>query len=259
VIRGVIMVNLKPDVTDEQVSARRDALEAVPFERRRSFTFGRDLNLVDDTVDLVMISEFDDEQAYRDWSVDPGHRTVSPQLLRPIAESHQPRPDPRLTPARPTLSNLDKEPVHATQLRQARPLPPRGLTAIGQGYPTSVRIGAVVVVIWLVVGLFAAARRAVFQHLRHELRAGPHHHHHHRHHLRGTADLHRDQPEGHLFDIAAEQVTVPAAAPAAGHQLPTLPPPAPPPEKPPPPENPDTPEAAGGVLARDTLAVLVKV
>jgi len=33
-----------------------------------------------------MISEFDDEQAYRDWSVDPGHGAVSAQLLRPIAE-----------------------------------------------------------------------------------------------------------------------------------------------------------------------------
>jgi hypothetical protein len=80
------MVDLKPDVTDEQVSALRDALAAVPFERRRSFTFGRDLNLVDDTVDLVMISEFDDERAYRDWSVDPAHRAVSTGFLRPIAE-----------------------------------------------------------------------------------------------------------------------------------------------------------------------------
>jgi hypothetical protein len=68
------------------VSALLDALAAVPFERRRTFTFGRDLSLVDDTVDLVMISEFDDERAYCNWSVDPAHRAVGGQLLRPIAE-----------------------------------------------------------------------------------------------------------------------------------------------------------------------------
>jgi hypothetical protein len=86
VIRSVIMVDLKPGVSDEQVAALRDALAAVPFERRRSFLLRRDLNLVENTVDLVLISEFDDEQAYRDWSVDPGHRAVSAQFLRPIAE-----------------------------------------------------------------------------------------------------------------------------------------------------------------------------
>lgn len=85
-IRSVIMVDLKPGVSDEQVAALRDALAAVPFARRRSFTLRRDLNLVENTVDLVLISEFDDEQAYRDWSVDPAHRAASAQYLRPIAE-----------------------------------------------------------------------------------------------------------------------------------------------------------------------------
>jgi hypothetical protein len=80
------MVVLLPGTTDEQVEAFRDALAAVPFERRRAFTFGRDLGLVENTVDIVMISDFDDEQAYRDWSVDPAHRAVSAQFLQPIAE-----------------------------------------------------------------------------------------------------------------------------------------------------------------------------
>lgn len=85
-IRSVIMVDLKPGTSEEQVAAFHDALVAVPFERRSAFTFGRDLDLVDNTVDLVMISDFDDEQAYRDWSVDPEHRRVSAEFLRPIAE-----------------------------------------------------------------------------------------------------------------------------------------------------------------------------
>jgi hypothetical protein len=80
------MVDLLPGTTDAQVEAFRDALAAVPFERRRAFTFGRDLDLVENTVDIVMISDFDDEQAYRDWSVDPAHRSVSAEFLHPIAE-----------------------------------------------------------------------------------------------------------------------------------------------------------------------------
>jgi hypothetical protein len=80
------MVDLKPGVTEAQVSALRDALGAIPFERRRSFALRRDLNLVENSVDLVLISEFDDVQAYRDWAVDPAHRAVSAQYLRPIAE-----------------------------------------------------------------------------------------------------------------------------------------------------------------------------
>jgi heme-degrading monooxygenase HmoA len=40
----------------------------------------------DNTVDLVMISDFDDEQAYRDWSRHPAHRTVSAEFLHPMAE-----------------------------------------------------------------------------------------------------------------------------------------------------------------------------
>lgn len=86
VIRSVIMVELKPGVTQRQVDAFFDALAAVPFERRRAFTLGRDLDLVANTVDLVMVSDFDDEDAYRDWSVDPAHRKVSDELLKPIAE-----------------------------------------------------------------------------------------------------------------------------------------------------------------------------
>ena len=79
------MVELRPGTSEQQVEAFRDALAAVPFERRRSFTFGRDLNLVEDTMDLVMISDFDDEDAYRAWMVDEAHRRVSRDLLHPIA------------------------------------------------------------------------------------------------------------------------------------------------------------------------------
>jgi len=79
------MVELKPGTAEDQVEAFRAALAAVPFDRRRAFTFGRDLGLVPNTADVVMISDFDDEDAYRDWVADEAHRRVSQELLHPIA------------------------------------------------------------------------------------------------------------------------------------------------------------------------------
>ncbi len=85
-IRSVIMVSAKPGTTAEQLDALADALAAIPFERRRAFVAGRDLGLVPETVDLVMISDFDDAAAYADWVADPAHRQVSAEYLRPIAD-----------------------------------------------------------------------------------------------------------------------------------------------------------------------------
>jgi hypothetical protein len=80
------MVELWPGTTEEQIEAFRDALAAVPFERRRAFTFGRDLGIVEHAMDLVMISDFDDEAAYGDWVMDEEHRKVTRELLQPMAQ-----------------------------------------------------------------------------------------------------------------------------------------------------------------------------
>lgn len=86
-IRSVIMVAVKPGVTDEQIEAFGAALAAVPFARRRAYSYGRDLGLRDDTMDLIMVSDFDDADAYRDWLVDPEHRRLTAELLHPIMAS----------------------------------------------------------------------------------------------------------------------------------------------------------------------------
>lgn len=84
-IRSVLMVALRPGTTDEQVEAFGAALGAVPFERRRTFTFGRDLGVREDNMDIAWVADFDDLDAYRDWLADPAHRAVSAELLHPIA------------------------------------------------------------------------------------------------------------------------------------------------------------------------------
>jgi heme-degrading monooxygenase HmoA len=85
-LRSVIMVALKPGTTEQQIEAFRAALAAVPFDRRRAFTFARDLGIRDNTLDLIWISDFDDAQAFLDWAEDPAHRKVSEELLHPIAD-----------------------------------------------------------------------------------------------------------------------------------------------------------------------------
>jgi hypothetical protein len=85
-IRSVIMVDVKPGTSDEQIEALFTALAAVPFEKRRAFSYGRDLGIAANTMDLIMVSDFDDRDAYRAWVADPAHRAVSTQMLHPIAE-----------------------------------------------------------------------------------------------------------------------------------------------------------------------------
>jgi hypothetical protein len=80
------MVELWPGTTEEQIDVYRAAMAALPFDRRRAFTFGRDLGIIENTMDLVMISDFDDEVAYVDWVADEEHRTVSRELLQPMAQ-----------------------------------------------------------------------------------------------------------------------------------------------------------------------------
>lgn len=83
-IRSILLLKFKPDTTDEQIEAFHQALAAVPFERRRSFAFHRDLRLTDDAMDAVVIADFDDEAAYRAWADDPGHHHVRSTYLDPI-------------------------------------------------------------------------------------------------------------------------------------------------------------------------------
>jgi heme-degrading monooxygenase HmoA len=85
-IRSILLLKFKPGSTDAQIEAFHQALAAVPFERRRTFEFHRDLRLTDDAMDAVVIADFDDEDAYRAWVADPEHHEVRSTYLDPIRE-----------------------------------------------------------------------------------------------------------------------------------------------------------------------------
>jgi heme-degrading monooxygenase HmoA len=83
-IRSILLLKFKPAATEDQIEAFRQALAAVPFERRRTFEFHRDLRLTDDAMDAVVIADFDDGDAYRAWVDDPEHHRVRSEHLDPI-------------------------------------------------------------------------------------------------------------------------------------------------------------------------------
>jgi heme-degrading monooxygenase HmoA len=85
-IRSILLLKFKPDATDAQIEAFHQALAAVPFERRRTFAFHRDLRLTDDAMDAIVIADFDDEEAYRAWVDDAAHHKVRSEFLDPIRE-----------------------------------------------------------------------------------------------------------------------------------------------------------------------------
>jgi hypothetical protein len=71
-------------VTDEQIEALRAGLAAIPFEGRHNMRLGRDIGLLDGAMDLAIVADYDDEDAYRRWFGHPEHVRVRDQLLAPI-------------------------------------------------------------------------------------------------------------------------------------------------------------------------------
>ena len=83
-IETILLFTLRPGVTDEQVEALRAALAAIPFESRHNMRLGRDIGLLDSTMDLAIVADYDDEDTYRRWFEHPEHARVRAELLAPI-------------------------------------------------------------------------------------------------------------------------------------------------------------------------------
>jgi heme-degrading monooxygenase HmoA len=83
-IQTILLFTLRPDVTDEQVEALRAALAAIPSEGRHNMRLGRDIGLVDRAMDLAIVTDYDDEDAYRRWFSHPEHARVRADVLAPL-------------------------------------------------------------------------------------------------------------------------------------------------------------------------------
>jgi heme-degrading monooxygenase HmoA len=79
VIQSILLFTLRPGVTDEQVEALR----------RRNMRLGRDIGLLDGAMDLAIVTDYDDEDAYRRWFGHPEHARVRAELLAPIIDRRE--------------------------------------------------------------------------------------------------------------------------------------------------------------------------
>jgi heme-degrading monooxygenase HmoA len=88
-IRSILVIKFKPEAADEQIEAFAAALAAIPFEGRHSFEFHRSARLASDpgdSMDALIISDFDDEETYKAWLADADHHRVRSEFLDPIRE-----------------------------------------------------------------------------------------------------------------------------------------------------------------------------
>ena len=88
-IETILLFTLRPGVTDEQIEALRAALAAIPSEGRCNMRLGRDIGLVDGAMDLAIVTDYDDEDAYRRWFGHPEHARVRADVLAPLIERRE--------------------------------------------------------------------------------------------------------------------------------------------------------------------------
>ena len=88
-IQTILLFTLRPGVTDEQIGALRAALAVIPSEGRRNMRLGRDIGLVDGAMDLAIVADYDDEDAYRRWFAHPEHARVRAEVLAPLIDRRE--------------------------------------------------------------------------------------------------------------------------------------------------------------------------
>jgi hypothetical protein len=87
-LRHVILIQLKPDVTDRRVEALVAEAETVRTGSRGmlSLTIGRDPGLREGDMSLAAVTDFKDEGAWRELEADEEHNRLRREVLAPLAE-----------------------------------------------------------------------------------------------------------------------------------------------------------------------------
>jgi stress responsive alpha/beta barrel protein len=88
-IQTILLFTLRPGTTDEQVDALRTGLAAIPFKGRHNMRLGRDIGLLEGTMDFAIVADYDDEETYRRWFEHPEHARVRKELLAPIIDRRE--------------------------------------------------------------------------------------------------------------------------------------------------------------------------
>jgi len=86
-IRHIVMVKFKADVTEEQIAQVQEGLGSLPdlIPEIESYEFGRDMAHMDRSYDFALVSAFADMEALQKYMMQPDHRRVS-ALIREICD-----------------------------------------------------------------------------------------------------------------------------------------------------------------------------
>jgi len=87
-LRRVILIRLRPGVADRQVEALIAEAEALRTRSRGmlGLTIGRDPGLREGNMSLAAVTDFKDEDAWREFEADEEHDRLRPEVLPPLAE-----------------------------------------------------------------------------------------------------------------------------------------------------------------------------
>ncbi|MDP8923069.1 MAG: Dabb family protein [Chloroflexota bacterium] len=87
-IRSIVLLQFKPDTTEEQIAGMLDGAEAMLAKRPgvQGYTLRRDLGLRDGNMSLAALIDFEDEDAYLAYIASEEHTRFSREVVGPIRE-----------------------------------------------------------------------------------------------------------------------------------------------------------------------------
>jgi len=86
-IRSVIAVKFKAGTTPAQARSLVDAMQGVRVDGMRSLDCGTDLGLKDGNWDYALTADFDDQDAYTRYDLDPEHNRIRREIGAGMTES----------------------------------------------------------------------------------------------------------------------------------------------------------------------------
>lgn len=85
-IRNVVVFKIKPGTSDADIDRVCDALLGLQVPGLLNLSIGRDAGLREGNLDIALVSDLADEEAYRAYDNDPEHNRIRRELVAPIAE-----------------------------------------------------------------------------------------------------------------------------------------------------------------------------
>lgn len=85
-IRHIVLLRLNAAATAERVAQIQSELAALDCPGRMTFTMGLDLGLRPGNMDLGIVADFESQEAFAAYDIDPEHDRIRRELIAPVAE-----------------------------------------------------------------------------------------------------------------------------------------------------------------------------